>query len=153
MDHAFQIPEGFTSDLGIPAYQLCVCGKKWRSDRPRPMTPCTGKKGGHDVSKLKKHTAVSPIAPETHKLDRKALAGLSVISVKRAPGERDVFALGDPHGITWYAEHAYRAITPYGAMRFPTVDAAWAKLSELTGRVRSDRKAFTLTTRPTENEQ
>jgi hypothetical protein len=76
------------------------------------------------------------IAPATHELSRIQLGELSVVSVKRAPGERDAFAIGSRDRDTWYAENAYRANTPWGALRFPTADDAWAKLTELTGRVR-----------------
>jgi len=80
------------------------------------------------------------IAPATHELSRTQLSELSVVSVKRAPGERDAFAIGSRDRDVWYAEHAYRAITHWGAMRFPSADEAWAKLTELTGKHRSARR-------------
>lgn len=135
MRHVFQVPLGFTPDMGLPAFMVCVCGKRWNSDRPKPTSECSGKRGGHTVKKLnsKQHKAITPA---THELSRTQLGELSVMSVKRASGDRDAFALGNQDRDTWYAEHAYRAITHWGALRFPTADDAWAKLTELTGRVR-----------------
>jgi hypothetical protein len=87
------------------------------------------------------------IAPATHELSRTQLGELSVVSVKRGPGERDAFALGSRDRDVWYAENAYRAIAHWGALRFPTADDAWAKLTELTGRVRPKKplKQWTIT--------
>jgi hypothetical protein len=85
------------------------------------------------VGKLKvRRRTHATIEPETHKLDPR---GLSVRSVPRLLGENDAFALGSADG-SWYTEHAYRAVSPAGAVRFPTAKAAWDQLTELTGRTR-----------------
>jgi hypothetical protein len=86
------------------------------------------------LSKIKKGLPQGEITPETFKLDKHQLSGLSVVSVKRYPGEREAFAIGDPRTGVWYAEHAYRAITPYGAMRFTSLIDAWSEFARLTGR-------------------
>jgi site-specific recombinase XerC len=98
------------------------------------------------MKKLNRKPQVS-IAPATRELSRTQLSELSVVSVKRAPGERDAFAIGSRDRVVWYAEHSYRAITHWGAMRFPSADEAWAKLTELTGRVRPKKpfKQWTIT--------
>jgi hypothetical protein len=82
---------------------------------------------------------VHAITPEMFKLDKHQLSGLSVVSVKRVPGEREAFAIGNVDSGVWYAEHAYRAITPYGAMRFTSLTDAWTEFTRLTGRTYAKR--------------
>lgn len=102
------------------------------------------------MSKIKNGMAPGGVAPETFKLDKHQLSGLSVVSVKRAPGEREAFAIGNVDSGVWYAEHAYRAITPYGAMRFTGPRAywdAWTEFTRLTGRSRPSVKRFKVSVR------
>lgn len=147
MEHNFVTPTGFTPDLGLPAWLVCdPCGKRWMPDRKKPTGQCSGRSGGHAVSKIKNQITLETIKLETIKLDKRQVSTLSVVSVPRARDERDAFAIGNVVTGVWYAEHAYRAITPWGAMRFGSVTEAWAKLTELTGKRRPERhrKAETL---------
>lgn len=140
MEHNFVAPAGFTPDMGIPAYFVCdPCGKHWWAAESKPTGSCSKKRGGNNVAKLKNRSGDQrAIQPETRELSRSSMASLSVMSAPRGPGERDAFVLGLPDQDVWYAEHAYRAITPWGAMRFGSAGEAWSKLSELTGKRRPD---------------